>query len=411
MYCERENDGIERDPEQYFKRYNSKAPERGGCRKVGSGKKPAERAAELVELRERWATLQNEHLRRAGHDVDVDHRSLKDQGIDRPPERHLGPKRARNPEDVAALLERRAAEGELARAQLEVVRLIDVSGDLRAALAARDQAQRPPAPASQVKPAPPAVSQVKPKPVNPLEQLDDRALETEIWLLKRLGEPEALAKARPDVVAARKLATDTAAAEKAAIEAAKAVKKSADDWQNKHYVRAFFGVQKEYDQLHQEKERLTAAAERLGGERQKAERAADALARMATAEIAADQKAPLARLAVLSQEKERREAVRTAQIQAIQKRLSARTPGMQTFEVKYMKTLKGVVVLDTPEHVVLQTAQKTSHAHARDSFGGNAPPLGQVVQIDHGQDGKATWKPVKLDLGQVLGLGGGRTGR
>ena len=33
MFNERLQDGIERDPEQYFKRYNSKNPERGGAKK------------------------------------------------------------------------------------------------------------------------------------------------------------------------------------------------------------------------------------------------------------------------------------------------------------------------------------------------------------------------------------------
>ena len=34
MFNERLQDGIERDPEQYFKRYNSKNPERGGAKKT-----------------------------------------------------------------------------------------------------------------------------------------------------------------------------------------------------------------------------------------------------------------------------------------------------------------------------------------------------------------------------------------
>ncbi|EFA5976951.1 MobA/MobL family protein, partial [Escherichia coli] len=33
MFSERQVDGIDRDPEQYFKRYNSKNPERGGAKK------------------------------------------------------------------------------------------------------------------------------------------------------------------------------------------------------------------------------------------------------------------------------------------------------------------------------------------------------------------------------------------
>lgn len=33
MFCERINDGIERDPQQFFKRANSKSPERGGAKR------------------------------------------------------------------------------------------------------------------------------------------------------------------------------------------------------------------------------------------------------------------------------------------------------------------------------------------------------------------------------------------
>jgi len=44
----------------------------------------------LVELRERFADLQNAFLEEYGHADRVDHRSLADQGIDRIPEKHLG---------------------------------------------------------------------------------------------------------------------------------------------------------------------------------------------------------------------------------------------------------------------------------------------------------------------------------
>lgn len=38
MFNERLQDGIERDPTQYFKRYNPKNPERGGAKKDNTGK-------------------------------------------------------------------------------------------------------------------------------------------------------------------------------------------------------------------------------------------------------------------------------------------------------------------------------------------------------------------------------------
>ena len=143
MYSERRLDGIERDPDQFFKRYNAKNPERGGAQKVSGGKTLGEMKHELLATRQRWAEVQNEHLARCGHDTHVDHRSLNDQGIDRAPEKHLGGAgvRALAQLDIATLLERRAAEGEQERAQRTVSSLIDVSGDLAAAKADRSSQQ------------------------------------------------------------------------------------------------------------------------------------------------------------------------------------------------------------------------------------------------------------------------------
>jgi hypothetical protein len=94
MFSERIIDGIDRPAEQYFKRWNAKNPERGGAKKGNNEFKTAvTRAAELVQLRERFANLQNKHLARHGHSVQVTHLSLTAQGIDREVEPHLGPKR------------------------------------------------------------------------------------------------------------------------------------------------------------------------------------------------------------------------------------------------------------------------------------------------------------------------------
>ena len=40
MFCERLQDDIERTPQQFFKRYNSKDPSKGGARKDNTGKTP-----------------------------------------------------------------------------------------------------------------------------------------------------------------------------------------------------------------------------------------------------------------------------------------------------------------------------------------------------------------------------------
>jgi MobA/MobL family len=96
MFSERIIDGIDRPAEQYFKRWNAKNPEKGGCKKGNNDFKTAtERKAELVQLRQRFAELQNKHLAKAGHSVQVTHLSLAAQGIDREVEPHLGPKLAK----------------------------------------------------------------------------------------------------------------------------------------------------------------------------------------------------------------------------------------------------------------------------------------------------------------------------
>jgi hypothetical protein len=90
MYSDRIDDGIERVPEQHFRRFNAKNPEQGGCRKDSGGKNRIELREELKRLRERWAHVQNEALEAHGHATRVDHRSNCERGIERAPERHLG---------------------------------------------------------------------------------------------------------------------------------------------------------------------------------------------------------------------------------------------------------------------------------------------------------------------------------
>ena len=109
MYSERIQDGIERGPDQFFKRYNPKQPERGGCQKSNTTKSAEQRKTELVELRERFADLQNAFLEEYGHTDRVDHRSLADQGIDRIPEKHLGWIDSQKQESKDLLLEYREA--------------------------------------------------------------------------------------------------------------------------------------------------------------------------------------------------------------------------------------------------------------------------------------------------------------
>ena len=110
MFNERLQDGIERDPEQYFKRYNSKVPEKGGAKKDNTGKDYKTRKDEIKDLRQRWEDMSNLHLERAGLDTRIDMRSYKDQGIEKEPEKKLLPSQAKDPTIRDALMQSRQAD-------------------------------------------------------------------------------------------------------------------------------------------------------------------------------------------------------------------------------------------------------------------------------------------------------------
>ena len=105
MFSERPNDGIERGKEQWFKRYNAKAPEKGGTQKS----RVAMPQAWLEDTRKAWAREANAALERAGRGERIDHRSLAERRdvaersgdlqqaaeLSREPNVHLGPERYR----------------------------------------------------------------------------------------------------------------------------------------------------------------------------------------------------------------------------------------------------------------------------------------------------------------------------
>ncbi|NMG04058.1 MobA/MobL family protein [Azoarcus taiwanensis] len=150
MFSERQRDGIERDPEQYFKRYNAKAPEKGGARKgygpsAGQTLTKAERAAELKELRGRWGAMCNAHLERAGVEQRIDMRSHAERGTGLEPERKQLPSQWRG-QGRANVIEFRQARAELAEARQELARAVpDARAEvihLEAERQRREQAQR-----------------------------------------------------------------------------------------------------------------------------------------------------------------------------------------------------------------------------------------------------------------------------
>ncbi|RAP55659.1 MobA/MobL family protein [Oleiagrimonas sp. MCCC 1A03011] len=96
MTTDRQPDGIEREPEYVFRRYNAAYPARGGWRKLSGGRTQRQVRDELIAKRKRCAELQNEALARYGHGSRVDHRTLSEQGIQRDAEKHLGQARVRS---------------------------------------------------------------------------------------------------------------------------------------------------------------------------------------------------------------------------------------------------------------------------------------------------------------------------
>ena len=146
MFSERMNDGIERDPEQYFKRYNAKYPERGGAKKHNVQGTATERKAALKEMRGRWEQMHNAHIDRhipgnnlrnasRNHRAKISMKSLAEQGIERKAEPHMTPSEsAAKHREVAA---RNAAAHDVRNVQVE-----RAAAAYRAAQAAEQEAKR-----------------------------------------------------------------------------------------------------------------------------------------------------------------------------------------------------------------------------------------------------------------------------
>lgn len=112
IYSDRVQDGIERPLDQMFRRYNPAAPETGGCKKGSGGKSPSILRSEVQAKRKLMADIINAKMEERGLSERVDHRSLKDQGIKRAPERYLGPGKVKNMtvQEKEAFVEGRSTE-------------------------------------------------------------------------------------------------------------------------------------------------------------------------------------------------------------------------------------------------------------------------------------------------------------
>lgn len=124
MFSERLIDGIERDPDQYFKRHNSKNPEKGGAKKANTPKKSVDRKAELKAMRDRWEKTCNAHLERAGRYERISMKSLKEQGIDREPVNYTMAQ-IQKPEIKQAYLNELDAKEQAYQAKLDIYRVLE----------------------------------------------------------------------------------------------------------------------------------------------------------------------------------------------------------------------------------------------------------------------------------------------
>jgi hypothetical protein len=86
MFCDRLNDGIERSQEQFFKRYNTKDPSRGGAKKINTGMNHSERERQIKQIRQDWGDTLNAHLAKNGLEATIDMRNWQERGLDEPPQ-------------------------------------------------------------------------------------------------------------------------------------------------------------------------------------------------------------------------------------------------------------------------------------------------------------------------------------
>jgi len=87
IFSARTVDGLDRSPEQFFRRWNAAHPERGGAHKD-----PAMNCMGAVKAaRVLYTDVVNVHLEQHGHAARLDPRSLGERGIDRTPEPKLLP--------------------------------------------------------------------------------------------------------------------------------------------------------------------------------------------------------------------------------------------------------------------------------------------------------------------------------
>ena len=271
----------------------------------------------VTEWRERYAQLQNERLREAGLSVQVDHRTLAEQGQDREPTRHLGPtataierrtgqpsrKRQDYEQDATERLARAKAAGELERqGKAADASIISLSSDIEAAKRERAEQQ-----AREARQREQAERQR-------IERMTSTELAAEIG---RLRPPRVI-----DLVE-RDRAVLQAEAERQALQnqhteagsAAARARDQAQAWREAHKVQAWFhdkgiGHAPKLRELEQQREEHRAEWQRLGPRIEEASLRVQHVRQQAHQRIEAEQapiRAKVAELEALQKEKARQE--------------------------------------------------------------------------------------------------------
>ena len=329
MFSERQVDGIDRDPEQYFKRYNAKAPEKGGARKgygpsAGQTLTKAERAAELKELRGRWEAMCNAHLERAGVEQRIDMRSHAERGTGLEPERKQLPSQWRG-QGRANVIEFRQARAELAEARQELARAVpDARAEvihLEAERQRREQAQREARERAEREKA----QQERQR----LERMSSRELAQEI---ARLRPPRVIDLVERDTVVLQAEA-ERQALQNRHTEAGSASARARDQaqaWREAHKVQAWFhdkgiGHAPKLRELEQQREEHRAEWQRLGQRIEEASLRVQHVRQQAHQRITAEQAPTLAKVAELeAMQKEKARQEREAEAKRLaQKRIEA----------------------------------------------------------------------------------------
>lgn len=185
MICERMLDGIDRGADQFFKRYNSKDPTKGGAKKANTGLDHATRKEQIKQQRERWGQLCNKHLERMGSRERVDMRNYKERGVTKP--QNISMSDMLKPEIKQAYKDKLHARQELKTAIFERIKTV---GNPTKALAEIEQRPKPQEIKKQSELT--AVSKPKPQPKTqtPLET-HSKHLEAQEKQVARVVPPQA----------------------------------------------------------------------------------------------------------------------------------------------------------------------------------------------------------------------------